>query len=49
MLGRADVLIAISNSGETQEILQLLPSCRAHGYSCRVDDGAHDFDAGQEQ
>ena len=25
MLGRADVLIAISNSGETQEILQLLP------------------------
>ena len=25
MLGRTDVLIAISNSGETQEILQLLP------------------------
>ena len=25
MIGRADVLIAISNSGETQEILQLLP------------------------
>jgi arabinose-5-phosphate isomerase len=25
MVGRADVLIAISNSGETQEILQLLP------------------------
>jgi arabinose-5-phosphate isomerase len=25
MLGRSDVLIAISNSGETQEILQLLP------------------------
>ncbi len=25
MLGRADILIAISNSGETQEILQLLP------------------------
>ena len=25
MLGRADLLIAISNSGETQEILQLLP------------------------
>jgi len=25
MLGRADVLIAISNSGETHEILQLLP------------------------
>ena len=25
MLGRADVVIAISNSGETQEILQLLP------------------------
>src|SRR5689334_25353362 len=25
MVGRRDVLIAISNSGETQEILQLLP------------------------
>lgn len=31
MLGRADVLIAISNSGETQEILQLLPSVERMG------------------
>ena len=31
MLGRTDVLIAISNSGETQEILQLLPSVERMG------------------
>ena len=31
MLGRADILIAISNSGETQEILQLLPSVERMG------------------
>jgi arabinose-5-phosphate isomerase len=31
MLGRADVLIAISNSGETQEILQLLPHVERMG------------------
>lgn len=31
MLGRRDVLIAISNSGETQEILQLLPYVERQG------------------
>ncbi len=31
MLGRQDVLIAISNSGETQEILQLLPAVERMG------------------
>ncbi|HLZ33741.1 MAG TPA: KpsF/GutQ family sugar-phosphate isomerase [Nitrospira sp.] len=31
MLGRADVVIAISNSGETQEIIQLLPSVERMG------------------
>ena len=31
MLGRRDVVIAISNSGETQEILQLLPSVERMG------------------
>jgi arabinose-5-phosphate isomerase len=33
MLGRADVLLAISNSGETQEILQLLPYVERLGIS----------------
>ena len=33
MLGRRDVLIAISNSGETQEILQLLPHVERMGIS----------------
>ena len=48
MVGRADVLIAISNSGETQEILQLLLR-RTARYSGGLADGAREFHPGKKQ
>ncbi len=42
-------LIAISNSGETQEILQLLPFMERMGIPVVAIVGRNEFDAGQEQ
>ena len=49
MLGRADVLIAISNSGETQEILQLLPYVERMGIPVVSMTGRMTSTLGQEQ
>ena len=49
MLGRADVLIADFQQRGDAGNLAITALRRANGYSRRVDDGAHDVDAGQEQ
>jgi arabinose-5-phosphate isomerase len=42
MLVRGDVLIAVSNSGETDEVLHLLPGVRRFGIPLIVMTGRHD-------
>ena len=49
MLARRDASIAISNSGETQELLQLLPFVERMGIPVVALDRRIGLDAGQEQ
>ena len=49
MVMKEDIVLAVSNSGETEEILKLLPHFKLHGVKLVVMTGKPEFDPSQSR